>query len=1692
MRINKYDAYPEIFSADISIDENISSKVHAMSKGSAPAAFVILSAALLYYLHKLNGNVMSAVYVPPFDAKKQNDKPFKLQLSFDSSLTVRSLIIKTKGALSEITNRKSFNGEDTQNTNINEPVIALCMESVHNDINIQSIAADAALSFSTGINKMTCHFKKHLISNNDEAVCIFAKDYIRILEAIISNPNATLSDINIEISTSLFSDKQQNNCTEVLSAQKRIYLISQQNENMTMYNMPIIKYIEGKLDYEKFNQCINTIVERHDALRMSFDFAYGKIVQNVKDNEEIRIEHINAEGLPQKRIEEIVQDCIKPFDLKCAPLFRVFTIRIGKDRHILLLDVHHIICDGFSADLILDELTSLYDGKKLSDPGMQYRDYIKWHNNSLKGKTLSKQGKFWRDEFKDGGVPLNIPTDYVRPVRHSFEGDCLYIDISKNTWQHIILTASKASATVYMVILAALNILLHKYTGQEDITVGCPVSGRQNKFNENIVGMFVNTIAIRNKLSPKQTLNELLTNIKKKCLSAYENQDYEFEMLIDSLELKSDAGRNPIFDIVLTVDDFGSGSEKTRDFVLKDYNLNSRTSKFDLSFHISEIESGANLLIEYSTKLFKRSTVERMAKHYLCILDMLINKPGMAVCDLCIMDDDELQQMHNKSQGVKIDYPKEKTIHRLFEDMAEKIPNQTAVKCNAEKLTYKELNDRANAIAQLLRSKGIGKQSIVGIIIDHCPAMFIGILGILKAGAAYLPINPKYPQDRIRYIIEDSCAKVILSRTNFIAENESFFHELGVSPIDLNSNKLYIQLPQNPENINEPHDIAYIIYTSGSTGKPKGVMVEHRSLNNYVHAVQHNFGGKIGIDDNTLIHTNISFDVNVFEIFSSLIFGATVVPFPYAGDSNLNILTDFIVDEKITFAYIPPVYLKELFPLLNKNKDKLKLNKLFLGVEPIQDYVFEDYLSLSQNMTTINYYGPTEATVCSTFYLYKPSVPTGRIVPIGRPLPNTRVYILDKNLNMVPKNVIGEIYVSGDNLARGYLNNHELTDKSFICNPFVRGERMYKTGDTGKWSEDYNVDFCGRNDTQVKIRGIRIEMGEIENVITSFGNISEAVVVAKDNGAKDKHLCAYFTSPETINIPQLREYLTAKLPQYMVPTYFIQMDKIPSTVNGKINRKELPEADYTNTGLVFDKPTNSTEKLLSEIWGKILNIDMVGINNSFIELGGHSIKAMHLSAEIYRCFKVNLPIGKIFELATVKNMAEYLSHMCAESNISVYDFAEITPVKEGCYAASSAEKRMYILQQFSPQDTGYNISVTFSVLGRLDRSKFEDAVNHVIKRHDILRTTYELINGQLVQHIHEEFRYSIDFVKCSEDSVNKYINELVRPFDLSVLPLMRISLINVDDDYNILAFNIHHIISDAASMEIMLKEIISMYYNRALPEVRLQYKNFAAYQNQLMSTGLLANQEKYWLNVFETPVPYLNLKFGHERPKNKSYSGDSVSCECNEHLTKGLKRAAVDNDASFYIILFAAYNLMLSLFSKENDIVIGCPISGRHSAGTEDMIGLFVNTLPIRNRISPDMTLKELIASVRNNVFAAYDNQDYPVDLLIDKLNVVREPSRNPLFDFLFNMASVEFMHVLNQDELYFDSFSVDIDKSLFDLTLEVEDAGNSAFFTFIFNPILFDRNDIKAAADKYLGILYSFINDINQTVESVIHSEKL
>ncbi|MCP4152751.1 MAG: amino acid adenylation domain-containing protein, partial [bacterium] len=1537
------------------------------------------------------------------------------------------------------------------------------------------------------------------------------------------------------------------------SAQKRVYALCDLPGGEHAYHVTMAIIINGPLDKKKFEDIFRLQIVRHESLRTSFSREGEEFVQKVHDYEDIDFSIRESNGAVEK-IDTLVDEFIRPFDLSVAPLLRVSLVQLGTEKelesgiepgtqsHLFMIDAHHIVTDGLSMSIFSRDHMELYAGTDPAPVTMQYRDYVEHEQEYFRSDDFETDENFWLDKLSGQLPVLDLPTDFARPKKQSFSGKTLRARLGREQTVQLDESSREAAVSLNMVLLTAYYILLARISGREDILVGTPIAIRDYGDFENSIGMFTNTAVLRGRPQGNKPLSEFLHEVKEDCLAAFAHHEYPLERLVDKLDFKRDISRNPIFDAMFVYENANDRVFKMEGLVCEDYPFEVGFAQVDLTLQVIEEEGELKFSLFYSDRLFKAEIVEYWSAYYQRILKQIADRGNPILGDIELLGDEEKYRLLVEFNDTKADYPKEKTIHQLFKEQAERTPDRVSIvgsqsilstpstpstkstlSTQSIQLTYNELDEKSSQMARLLHKKGVKAGDIVGIMAGRSIQTIIGIMGILKAGGAYLPIDPNYPEVRKQFMLKDSDTGILLSdssapgisvglngKIEIIHLNE-WDEEVGESSI-LNVGKGESNSRQSSSSL------AYIIYTSGTTGKPKGNLTSHRNVVNVSLAPNY---VDIRKKDRILQLSNYAFDGSVFDIFGALLNGAVLVMMPPGQGALLGNLVKSIIDEKITVFFLTTALFNTLVDLEIQCLGNTR--KILFGGERVSLKHARKALRYLGKNRIINVYGPTEATVFTTYYSINEIAENAVTIPIGRQIANDTAYIVDKTGGLVPIGVPGELLVGGDGVARGYLNRPELTSERFVLARNLRltadsfpntrdsltHNYFYKTGDLVKWLPCGNIEFLGRIDQQVKVRGFRIELGEIENRLLSNENITEAIVVAKQDKENNNYLVAFFVpndagthkTQDAIPVSQLRNFLSKELPDYMIPAYFVPLEKFPLTPNGKIDRKVLLEThDTVGVPSEYQPPTNEIEKKLVDIWKEVLGMKQIGIATNFFEVGGHSLKAINIIAKIKKIFQVDISLSVLFENPFVKEQACYISN----SVTSIFT-AVRTVEKKDYYPVSSAQKRMYTLNRFATESVNYNMGGALLIEGSLSTARFEEAFQKLITRHESLRTSFHFIDGEPVQRIHDKVEFRVKssvgancYPFCTghkgsgsgescvpPSTVRPTVASFLRPFELSRAPLLRAELVKQDENKTIFLLDMHHIISDGVSIDIFVTEFSGLYAGLELEPLKVQYKDYAAWQNRSLESEELSEQKKYWQERFAGEVPVLEMPTDYPRPKIQRFEGETIAFEIPEELTAQLRRMTEKHGATLYMTLLALFNILLSKYSRQEDLIIGSPSAGRRHTDLENIIGMFVNTLSMRNFPGSNKTFEDFLTEVKQNCLEAFENQDYQFDDLLEHLDLKRDLGRNPLFDAMFILQNPD-NEELKIKGLTFSPCDVENNIAKFDITMLVTEKESKLLAHLEYCLGLFKKETMLRFISHFENILEEVVSNPTLTLAQI------
>ncbi|TRX31189.1 amino acid adenylation domain-containing protein [Flavobacterium sp. ZT3R18] len=1462
------------------------------------------------------------------------------------------------------------------------------------------------------------------------------------------------------------------------SSQHQLWTLSQFEGGSSAYNIFEAFEFKGVLDFEKLTQAFKILIERHESLRTVFKedeqenlgqyivpvTQYSGVLQLVDLN------NATAEVLSNQA------DTLQrhAFDLEKGPLFIGEIVKAAADHHILMLNMHHIIGDGWSMGVLCREFMAIYNGLStenevvLPELPIQYKDYSEWQNNDARQSALEKAKTFWLNTFS-GEIPvLELPSNKARPKLKSYNGAGIEYTFSKTTTSQLNTYAQQNGVSLFMVLMAGINGLLSRYTNTRDIILGTPIAGRAHSDLENQVGLYLNTLAIRTAFEQEVTFEDLLAVQKETLLNAYSHQEYPFDNLVEELGIKRDLRRSVLFDVLVVFQNqeelLTSQGLTLNNVEVSPYKqLKKSFSKFDLSFIFREKQGELSLYIEYNTDIYELDFVERFVSHFDKFLAEAIQNPNQKVAKINYLGSHEESQLLYDFNDTTVAYPEDTTMVDLFVNQAAKTPQQIALVTDGKSYTYKELDEVSNQLSHyLLSNYNLAVEDLVGVKLDRSEWLLISLLAVLKSGCAYVPIDPNYPAQRIAYIEQDSKCKITIDEKFISAFRES-------APIS-------ISLPQVSFNSD---NLAYIIYTSGSTGKPKGVMITHKNASSMLHWSQREFSDS----DFDILYavTSHCFDLSVYEFFYPLSIGKQIRLL----QNGLSIGDYLDTDKNVLINTVPSV----IHTLIDKGISFKNAVGINLAGEAFPVSIANHFKD--SGIAIRNLYGPSEDTTYSSYYRVEGSYESS--VPIGKAIDNSQFYILSDALALQPVGVIGEICISGDGLSRGYLYQPELTAEKFIANPFRESGNLYKTGDLGKWLPDGTIACIGRKDSQVKIRGHRVELGEIEHVLESQQGIDQCVVVAGIVQG-EQVIISYLVSAVAVDKQQLRLSLARELPEYMLPSYYVFMDQLPLTPNGKIDKNALPPVSTKDIiQAEYIAPTNEIEEQLVAIWEEILGLERIGITDNFFELGGNSLKVARLIEEYRRAFKVKLSLEAVFSNPILENHVQLIK----ESTYSEYQAIPVIETNTS-YALSAGQKRLWALSQLEGGASTYNMSFHTILEGNYDIAILKKAIYATVERHEILRTVFKIENsGELRQHIipNNSFNLDIPFVNIQDEidkeyKITTYAKEdKLHSFDLAQGPLVRACIFQLEDEKYAFHYSMHHIISDGWSMEVLSKDVFAFYdafknnTTVALPPLKIQYKDYVSWQQLQLEDASSQLDKVFWKEMLNGTLPILDLPSQKKRPTFKTSEGRRFRTYFSEEQTTAIKGIPQEHGGSLFIALLSTWNILFHKYTGERDIIIGAPVAGRNHIDLLDQIGFYVNTIALRNEVSPELSFVSFYKKIKEQTLKAYNHQMYPFDQLIDDLNIQHQTSRNAIFDVILSLQTEISDRTTVQKEISTTIEDTGEAIAKFDLDLNFHEEGQYLLFDITYNTNVYDADMIQGLMYHYKQLWNAILEQPNQMI---------
>lgn len=1477
-------------------------------------------------------------------------------------------------------------------------------------------------------------------------------------------------------------------------SQRRLWFLEQVHPGSAINHIPIEVRLRGSVNPEALERSIREIARRHEILRTRFGSERGQGFAEISSEAIFTMGRQDFQTLDAAEQEIRVRQFLRaernrPFNLRQGPLFKVTLLTLEQDVHILAMTFHRLVADGWSLRIFWKELALLWEaggdvhGARLPTLTVQYADYADWQRTRLDQSLREVHRAYWIRQLSGVRAPAELPVDRQRPKTRTFEGSVRSRPLSAGLLASLNRFCQHQNVTTFMVLYAVFATWLYRYTQESDVVIGSIVTGRRRRELEDVMGYCVNTVALRSELSDGMTGQELLKQARRVVVEAYDHQELPFEEVIESLSLQRERSLSPLFNVMMVCEDDLLSTFTVKDLEVGHFSWEPTASEFDVVLMVVNKVDGMDLAFLHDPTIFDESSIDRMLGQLEILLEEFLKKPESRLDQLSLLTSKERQHIQLTWNGP---LPLTSGIHTLIESQVERTPQAPAVTCGDQSISYRELNRRANRVARALQKLGVGADLPVGLCVERSVDAVVGLLGILKAGGGYVPLDPSFPGHRLQLILEDAQVSIIVTQAHL----RHHVHGYGGTICDVETLSAVTVGGADEENPALPvssDQLAYIIYTSGSTGRPKGVAVPHRSLMTSLQGRLRYYPEPVS---RFLLTFSLVFDGSVTGIFWTLLQGGELVIPSETAHRDPTELAALIQHHRIShIVWVPSLYHTVLGEASGTQLESLRV--VITAGESLPLELVRQHHQLVPHATLFNEYGPTETTVwCSVYQTTREE--TGARVPIGKPIDHMQLYVLDAHLQPMPIGVPGELYIAGECLARGYVNQPQLTQERFIANPYVAGSRIYRTGDLARYRADGNVEFLGRMDQQVKLRGYRIELGEIEYVLSNFPGVHQAAVLLRQD-KKDQHrLVGYVAGEPSLRekIDQVRDHLAARLPHYMVPSVLLWLETMPRNAAGKVNRHALPAPELrVDLASARIAPRNHIEESLAELWKSVLQVPEVGIHDHFFEHGGHSLVATQLVSRIRELFEVDVSLQALFERPTIAALAEEVARLRQrERTASV--IPPIIPVpRDQPFPLSYSQQRMWLMHRLAPKSTAYNMPFASRQMGRLNKTALRSTIDAICSRHEAFRTTFTMKGEGPVQTVHpfgpphwiETDLRHLAPEQRREQAARLVVQEANQPFDLEKGPLVRFLLIEIEPEDHVLVLTMHHIIGDQWSFGIIGHEF-AFFYNAfcrgevpTAKPISLQYADYAVWQRRCLTDHWLSAQSDYWKKKL-AGLPKLSLPTDYPRPVVQTFNGSHRMLELPASLIERLKQFSAEQNATVFMTLLACFQILLSRYSGQADVAVGSPIANRTQSAVESIIGSFVNTLVLRTDLSGDPTFVELMARVRETALDAYANQDFPFDKLVETMHSARDHSSAPLVQVLFNVPNAPIGEI-NVQGLSWVPFEVESQAAQFDLSLTIEtEFSRKAYLSF--NTDLFEPQTAERMLGQYKILLQSALEN--------------
>ncbi len=1478
-------------------------------------------------------------------------------------------------------------------------------------------------------------------------------------------------------------------------AQNRLWITWQLDPHSSAYTIPGALRLRGELDEEALRLSFQQLVQRHEALRTRFFERDGQAFQRIDAHVDFDLQVIDLSDLPtaerEARAQQIREDEARTqFDLEKGPLLWVTLVRLEDEDHQLLVTMHHIIADGWSLNILIDEFSRLYaatsQGQTLALPALalQYADYGSWQRQWLAEGESQRQLAYWTSQLGDEHPTLSLATDHPRSAQHVRSASRHSVRLSASLGEAIRQTAQAHESTPFMLLLAAFQSLLYRYSGQRDIRIGVPNANRPRQETQGLIGFFINTLVLRAELDARLSFTDLLAATRTSALGAQAHQDLPFEQLLEAFPQAREQG---LFQVMFNHQQRDLSALRRLPGLLADeLPWHSREAKFDLQLHSEEDRNGRlSLSFDYADELFDAATIQRLAEHFINLLQAVCEQPQQALGDLKLLQADEHAQQRQWSEApcaaAQQWLPELLNHHHASE--------RTALVWQDGHLSFAQLHAQANRLAHYLRDKGVGPDVCVAIAAERSPQLLIGLLAIIKAGGAYVPLDPDYPAERLAYMLKDSGVQLLLTQTSLLAQLPAAEDVCVIAMDSLNLDSWSSHAPGLHLN---GDNLAYVIYTSGSTGQPKGVGNTHAALAERLQWMQATY--QLNETDVLMQKAPISFDVSVWECFWPLITGCRLVLAGPGEHRDPHRIAQLVQAHGVTtLHFVPP--LLQLFVDEPLAAECTRLRRLFSGGEALAAELRNRVLAQWPAVQLHNRYGPTETAINVTHWHCHSD--DGERSPIGRPLGNVICRVLDDQLNLLPAGVPGELCIGGVGLARGYLGRAGLTAERFVADPLGEaGARLYRTGDRVRWNADGVLEYLGRLDQQVKLRGFRVEPEEIEACLLALDGIAQAVVLVRETAA-GAQLIGYYTASTELDDQAVKNALAAELPEYMVPAQLMRLDAMPLSPSGKLDRRALPEPVWRVREHV--EPETALQQQIAAIWREVLGLPRIGLRDDFFALGGHSLLATQIISRTRQACDVELALRTLFEASELGDFAEQVRLIQASGQrnqqlaIANVDRSQPVPL-------SYSQQRMWFLWQMEPDSPAYNVGGMARLRGVLDIGRFEAALQALILRHETLRTTFPSINGVAQQKVSAQTGVRMDwqdFSALTEDVRQQRLQQLAdreahTPFDLETGPLLRACLVKAADQEHYLVLTLHHIVTEGWAMDIFARELSALYEafiderESPLEPLPVQYLDYSVWQRQWLESGERQRQLDYWTAQLGSEHPLLELPADRPRPPVQSHQGELYRFDLSDDLAARVRAFNAERGLTLFMTMTATLAVLLYRYSGQTDLRIGAPVANRIRPESEGLIGAFLNTQVLRCQLNGQMCVGELFDQVRHTVIEGQSHQDLPFDHLVEALQPSRSAAYNPLFQVMCNVQRWEFQQSRQLAGMTVEYLANDARATKFDLNLEVTDLDHRLGCCLTYSTDLFDEPRIARMAEHWRNLLEALIADPQQRLSEL------